>query len=132
MSGADDFSRYAVEQLRSASARYPTGALAVLVAGLRADSQEFAPLWDSGDVPIGQHRAKSVDHPLAGHLDLSCDVLTIPDRDQQLVLLTAAPPPPPRALHRLTPDRVPDCTLAINPVEESLLNGVPSGDPTAD
>jgi hypothetical protein len=61
-------------------------------------------------------------------------VLTIPDRDQQLVLLTAAPgSPSERALHRLTPDRVPDCTLAINPVEERLvLNGVAPGEPTAD
>jgi MmyB-like transcription regulator ligand binding domain len=61
------YSRYAVGQLRSASARYPTdGALALLVAGPRADSQEFAALWESGDVPIGQHRAKSVDHPSPG------------------------------------------------------------------
>lgn len=104
MSGADEFSRFAVGRLRSATARYPTDRyLAALVAHLHAHSSEFAVLWDTGDVPVGQHRTKSVDHPTAGHLDLTCDVLTVPDRDQHLVLLTAAPgSPSEQALHRLT------------------------------
>lgn len=37
---------------------------------------------------------KTVDHPEVGRIELACDVLTVPDRDQYLVLLTAEPETP--------------------------------------
>jgi hypothetical protein len=59
----------------------------------------------SGDVPAHPARAP---HPRAGS-------------------------PSERAPHQLTPNRVPDGTMAITPVKESpALNGVAPGEPTAD
>jgi MmyB-like transcription regulator ligand binding domain len=35
-----------------------------------------------------------LDHPVVGRLDLHCDVLLVPDRDQRVVPYTAAPGTP--------------------------------------
>jgi hypothetical protein len=35
-----------------------------------------------------------MNHPLVGEIDLYCDVLLVPDRDQRVVLYTAAPGTP--------------------------------------
>jgi len=37
---------------------------------------------------------KTIDHPTAGRLRLNCDVLAVPDDDQQVVFVTADPGSP--------------------------------------
>ena len=100
--GGDDFGRFAAGQLRIAAGRYPTDpAIRDLVGELRTGSEEFRELWNLELVETAQHRIKSVQHPVVGPLELFCDVLTIPDRDQHLVLLTAEPASPSEQALRL-------------------------------
>ncbi|MER7988780.1 helix-turn-helix transcriptional regulator [Streptomyces noursei] len=81
-----------VGDLRAAAARYPSDrALRRLVAELRADSDRFAELWDSG--AVGHHDAarKTIDHPHVGAVTLDCDVLTVAGSDLRIMLYTAEP-----------------------------------------
>jgi hypothetical protein len=59
-----------------------------------------AGVWWAGCAP--GHRTKTLDHPQAGALRLNCDVLLVPEDDQEVVLMTADPGSPAvRALRRL-------------------------------
>ncbi|MGA4992707.1 helix-turn-helix transcriptional regulator [Nonomuraea bangladeshensis] len=81
-----------VADLRAAAARYPADQrLRHLVAELRAGSDRFAELWDSG--AVGHHEAarKTIDHPHAGALTLDCDVLTVSGSDLRIMIYTAEP-----------------------------------------
>jgi hypothetical protein len=81
-----------VADLRAAAGRYPADQrLRRLVAELRADSDRFAELWDSG--VVGRHEAarKTVDHPHVGPLTLDCDVLTVAGSDLRIMIYTAEP-----------------------------------------
>ncbi|WP_028924676.1 helix-turn-helix transcriptional regulator [Pseudonocardia acaciae] len=91
-SAAEEFGHIAVARLRASAARYPRDArLAVLVAELRAASEEFVAIWDTNPVRTPGHRTKTIDHPTLGPLRLNCDVLAVPDVDQQVVFITADP-----------------------------------------
>ncbi|MDI5970734.1 helix-turn-helix transcriptional regulator [Streptomyces sp. SL13] len=102
-SGSEEYARIVVARLRGAAVRYPHDArLAGLLAQLRAGSEEFVALWDADPVHAPGHRTKTLTHPEAGPLRLNCDVLTVPDDDQQVVFITADPgSPAARALRRL-------------------------------
>lgn len=107
--GHEDFGEIAVARLRAAADRYPADhALAALLAELRAGSAEFSDIWDTHPVRAPGHRTKTMSHPQAGPLRVHCDVLTIPEDDQQVVFITADPgSPSARVLRRLsaaTPD----------------------------
>ncbi|MEU6726631.1 helix-turn-helix transcriptional regulator [Nonomuraea wenchangensis] len=81
-----------VADLRAAAARYPADQrLRHLVVELRAGSDRFAELWDSG--AVGHHEAarKTIDHPRAGALTLDCDVLTVSGSDLRIMIYTAEP-----------------------------------------
>ncbi|MGW1087188.1 helix-turn-helix transcriptional regulator [Streptomyces sp. NPDC002596] len=81
-----------VADLHAAAGRYAADLrLRQLVAELRARSERFAELWDSGTV--GQHEAarKTIDHPQAGPLTLDCDVLTVAGSDLRIMVYTAEP-----------------------------------------
>ncbi|MFC4120585.1 helix-turn-helix transcriptional regulator [Nonomuraea zeae] len=81
-----------VADLRTASGRYPADqGLRRLIAELRAGSDRFAELWDSG--AVGRHEAarKTIDHPQAGALTLDCDVLTVAGSDLRIMIYTAEP-----------------------------------------
>ncbi|MFG1709280.1 helix-turn-helix transcriptional regulator [Nonomuraea sp. M3C6] len=81
-----------VADLRVAAGRYPADQrLRRLVAELRAGSDRFAELWDSG--AVGRHEAarKTIDHPLVGPLTLDCDVLTVAGSDLRIMIYTAEP-----------------------------------------
>ncbi|WP_406104187.1 helix-turn-helix transcriptional regulator [Micromonospora globbae] len=81
-----------VGDLRSAVARYPDDPrLRRLVTELRARSDRFAELWDSG--VVGRHASarKTIDHPHVGTLTLDCDVLTVAGSDLRIMVYTAAP-----------------------------------------
>ena len=91
-SASDEFAEVAVSRLRAAVTRYPRDApLAALVADLHAGSAEFGAVWASNPVRAAGHRTKTTDHPQVGRLVLACDVLAVPDSDQQVVFVTAEP-----------------------------------------
>ncbi|XVQ86934.1 helix-turn-helix transcriptional regulator [Microbispora siamensis] len=86
------FETVLVADLRAAAGRYPGDQrLRRLVADLRANSERFAELWDSG--AVGRHEAarKIIDHPDAGPLTLDCDVLTVAGADLRIMVYTAEP-----------------------------------------
>jgi len=90
--GHEDFAEVAVARLRTAVDRYPRDhRLAALVTELRMGSEEFAGLWGTHPVRVPGHRTKTIVHPEVGPLRVHCDVLTIPDDDQQVVFITADP-----------------------------------------
>jgi transcriptional regulator with XRE-family HTH domain len=103
-SGAEEFGSIAVARLRGAADRYPLDErLAGLLAELRAGSEEFVAIWDTNPVRAPGHRVKTFAHPEVGPVRVSCDVLTIPEDDQQVVFVTADPgSPSARALHHLS------------------------------
>ncbi|MCP2339867.1 helix-turn-helix transcriptional regulator [Actinomadura rupiterrae] len=91
-SGHEEFGEIAVARLRAATARYPHDpSLAALVDELKAGSEEFGAIWDTNPVRAPGHRTKTLSHPEAGRLAVNCDVLTVPDEDQQVVFMTADP-----------------------------------------
>lgn len=93
--GHEDFAEIAVARLRAAADRYPRDeALARLLAELRAGSEEFTSVWETNPVRTPGHRTKVMSHPGAGRLRINCDVLTVPDDDQQVVFMTADPGSP--------------------------------------
>ncbi|GHH72528.1 transcriptional regulator [Streptomyces sulfonofaciens] len=104
-SSAEEFGRIAVARLRRAADRYPhDAALARLLAELRAHSEEFVQIWDTAPVHAPGHRTKTITHPEAGRLHLNCDLLTVPDDDQEVVFITAdSGSPSARALRHLLP-----------------------------
>ncbi|MFJ8313005.1 MULTISPECIES: helix-turn-helix transcriptional regulator [unclassified Streptomyces] len=101
--GAEEFGEIAVARLRAAALRYPQDErLAVMLAELREKSGEFTAIWDDDPVRVPGHRTKTLQHPEAGSLRLNCDVLALPEDDQQVVFLTADPgSPAARALRHL-------------------------------
>lgn len=94
-SGAEEFAHIVVARLRMAAGRYPHDArLAGLLGELRAGSEEFRQVWEARPVHAPGHRVKTVEHPVAGRLRLNCDVLLVPEDDQQVVLITGDPGSP--------------------------------------
>jgi transcriptional regulator with XRE-family HTH domain len=88
----DAFERAVVSDLRATAGRYPADRrLRRLIADLRASSERFAELWDSG--AVGRHEAarKVIDHPQVGPLTLDCDVLSVAGSDLRIMVYTAEP-----------------------------------------
>ena len=93
--GARRFARESVADLRAASARYPgDSGVRRLVGRLLAASTEFRDLWAEQDVQVRRSAHKRLRHPAVGWLDLDCEALHDPDRDQWVVLYTAPPGTP--------------------------------------
>ncbi|MFI1093407.1 helix-turn-helix transcriptional regulator [Streptomyces sp. NPDC020917] len=81
-----------VSDLRATAGRYPADQrLRRLVAELRAGSERFAELWDSGEVGGHQASRKTIDHPQVGPLTLDCDVLSVAGSDLRIMIYTAEP-----------------------------------------
>ncbi|MEV0649453.1 helix-turn-helix transcriptional regulator [Phytomonospora sp. NPDC050363] len=88
----DASAAHCVGCLRAAHARYPGDPdLIALITELRAESPRFEELWLAGRG--GQHRpaTATIDHPRFGRLALDCDVLTVPEADQSVLVYSAAP-----------------------------------------
>jgi transcriptional regulator with XRE-family HTH domain len=84
------FAREAVADLRAVAARYPRDpGVRELVERLLAASPEFGTLWDEGEVQVRRSTRKRIRHPVVGWLDLECDALHDPARDQWTVFYTA-------------------------------------------
>jgi transcriptional regulator with XRE-family HTH domain len=87
-----EFAREAAADLRAATGRYPDDpAIAALVADLLAGSEEFARIWALHEVANQQSMCQTIFHPAVGRIDVICEVLVIPERDQRVILYTAAP-----------------------------------------
>jgi transcriptional regulator with XRE-family HTH domain len=81
-----------VSYLRVATTRYPDDPeLRALIDELLAGSQDFADLWNSLELRIDHHSSQVFHHPQVGPIELDYDVLSVPDRGQQLVVFTAEP-----------------------------------------
>ncbi|MFI5615488.1 hypothetical protein [Amycolatopsis sp. NPDC051903] len=102
VSDAGEFGVYAAHKLRAAAARYRDDPeIAALVGELRAGSAEFARLWSSHDVATEPALRKTFDHRSVGPITVTCDVLDLTDRDQQVVIYTAVPGSPAEEALRL-------------------------------
>jgi hypothetical protein len=62
-----------------------------LVADLRAASDRFTELWDSGAVGHHETARKIIDHPHVGAVELDCDMLTVAGSDLRIMIYTAIP-----------------------------------------
>ncbi|MGI5161555.1 helix-turn-helix transcriptional regulator [Microbispora sp. CA-102843] len=81
-----------VSDLRATAGRYPADQrLRRLIADLRANSERFAELWDSGAVGRHEVARKTIDHPDVGPLTLDCDVLIVAGGDLRIMVYTAEP-----------------------------------------
>jgi transcriptional regulator with XRE-family HTH domain len=90
-----DFVRSGVADLRAAAARYPDDeSIAELVEELLRMSPEFGELWADHDVAVRRRMCKSFNHPEFGAIDIECQVLLIPDRDQRLIMYATEPGSP--------------------------------------
>jgi transcriptional regulator with XRE-family HTH domain len=95
ISDAAEFRHQVVMELRAVLARYPTDpAVTGLVDELRDTSPDFARLWERHDVQAAPMLTKTFRHPVVGQITVDCDVLTLADRDQRLVLYSAPPGSP--------------------------------------
>ncbi|MFI0221801.1 MmyB family transcriptional regulator [Streptomyces lydicus] len=82
-----------VAELRTTASRYPADRrLRRLIAELRAHSERFAGLWDSGAMAEPhQVSRKTVDHPQVGSVTLDCDVLSVTGSKLRIIMYTAEP-----------------------------------------
>ncbi|MFA1545604.1 helix-turn-helix transcriptional regulator [Actinomadura chokoriensis] len=85
------FARETVADLRTVAGRYPCDpGVRGLIERLLAASTEFRELWDGGDVQVRRSTRKRIRHPVVGWLDLECDALHDPARDQWAIFYTGA------------------------------------------
>ncbi|MEU6549200.1 helix-turn-helix transcriptional regulator [Streptomyces sp. NPDC046915] len=92
LSDVDAFGHASAQHLRATAARYPDDPeVTGLVGELLRGSAEFARLWASHDVSAAPTLIKTFQHPLVGPVTVNCDVLSITDRDQRVVIYTAEP-----------------------------------------
>ncbi|MFC6081728.1 helix-turn-helix transcriptional regulator [Sphaerisporangium aureirubrum] len=95
------FARLCVADLRAAAARYPGDrGIKDLVAEMLALSPDFARLWAAHEVAVRRDQPKRLEHPVVGPVDVVCQVLDVPDRDQRLVVYTVEPGSPSMAALR--------------------------------
>jgi transcriptional regulator with XRE-family HTH domain len=65
-----------------------------MVDALLATSPEFVATWELHEVSIRTDQRKTLVHPELGEIDLDCQILTIPDGSQRLLVFTATPGTP--------------------------------------
>ncbi|GAB3267260.1 helix-turn-helix transcriptional regulator [Kineosporia babensis] len=115
----------AVASLRYVAAHHPDDpALAALIGELSLGSQEFAGLWARHQVRLCSSGTRLLHHPLVGDLDLSFEVLHLPDAAGTRILTHTAAPGSASAealalLRHST--RVADLNEAVMPVEHQSL-----------
>ena len=76
---------------RSAAEHGPSSPSARLAERLRARSEEFAALWSEHEIDLQYSSEKRFQHAQVGRLDLFCQTLLDPDRNQTLLVFTATP-----------------------------------------
>jgi transcriptional regulator with XRE-family HTH domain len=84
-----------VSGFRAVVARYPDDpTVQRLLSELLAGSPRFVDLWNAGTVGERRGSRKTVQHPTVGTITLDCDMLHIPDTDQQLIVYSVRPNSP--------------------------------------
>jgi hypothetical protein len=87
-----EFAREVAADLRAATSTYPDDPeIARLVRDLLDGSPEFAEIWARHEVGRQQSLCQTIFHPQVGRIDVICEVLVVPERDQRVVLYTAEP-----------------------------------------
>lgn len=87
-----DFAEVAVARLRAAATRYPADSdLHNLIGELRTASAWFCDLWAREPTNLPGRRSKTILHPELGPVPVTCDVLLVPEDDQQVVFVTPEP-----------------------------------------
>ncbi|WP_150241451.1 helix-turn-helix transcriptional regulator [Nocardiopsis quinghaiensis] len=121
----DCFTRHSVADLRATYARYPGDPdIARLVTTLLGTSPRFTRMWESREVRERRGFSKRVEHPLVGTLEFECQILSVPDNDQQVMMYCPEPgSPTERAMERLaaefpapSPEHVPPLSRPLGPV----------------
>jgi transcriptional regulator with XRE-family HTH domain len=85
-------SKVMVSDLRAAVARHaPSGAAAAMVTRLRQESEEFAALWDTGDVAVRRGEHKRIVHSELGVVEVHCQNLFSEDGHQRLQFFVPVP-----------------------------------------
>ncbi|MEV4252144.1 helix-turn-helix transcriptional regulator [Spirillospora sp. NPDC049652] len=91
----DEYYRFAqasVADLRAARGRYPNDpGIKALLQELTEGSALFRRVWAEHDVEIRRNTKKTMVHPVVGSMELHCDVLVVPEKDQKVILYTATP-----------------------------------------
>lgn len=91
---SDTFGPELVAGLRVAASRYRDDhRVQQLITELRA-SAEFTELWDAQSVDVTPSATKRIEHPEIGTIELDCEALHDPSRDQWLIIYTARPGTP--------------------------------------
>ncbi|MFC4913423.1 helix-turn-helix transcriptional regulator [Actinomadura gamaensis] len=86
------FARESAADLRAAQGRYPHDpGIKGLLAELLEKSELFRRVWAEHDVEIRRTNRKTMTHPAVGPIELHCDVLVVPEKDQKVILYTATP-----------------------------------------
>jgi transcriptional regulator with XRE-family HTH domain len=81
-----------VAELRATAGRYPADrGLQQMIAELRAASERFAELWDSGVVGRLETSQKTIEHPQVGLVTLDCDTLRVENCDLRIMVYSADP-----------------------------------------
>nr|WP_081655933.1 helix-turn-helix transcriptional regulator [Amycolatopsis vancoresmycina] len=89
-----ELARLCVADLRAAG-RYPADpAVRELVDELLGESPEFARLWAEREGVVPRTLTKVTNHPVAGPLELDCEILAVPGHEHRLLIYTAAPGSP--------------------------------------
>lgn len=90
-----EFVRSGVADLRASAAKYPDDpSITALVEELLRTSPEFGEMWADHDVAVRRRICKRFVHPEVGLIEIDCQVLLIPDRDQRLVVYATEPGTP--------------------------------------
>ncbi|MCP2343838.1 helix-turn-helix transcriptional regulator [Actinomadura rupiterrae] len=86
------FARESAADLRAAQGRYPNDpGIRSLLDELHEKSALFRLVWAEHDVEVRRTNKKTMTHPAVGKLELHCDVLLVPEKDQKVILYTATP-----------------------------------------
>jgi hypothetical protein len=84
--------RTLVAALRATATQHgPKSAAAALAQSLRKSSSEFAEYWNDQEIGPTCRQEKRFVHPEVGRLDLFCQTLQDPERQQSLLVFTATP-----------------------------------------
>ncbi|WP_051133651.1 helix-turn-helix transcriptional regulator [Nocardia paucivorans] len=90
--GERHFIRQAVADLRGAAVRYPDDPeIPRLIDWLSARDTDFRNGWEAHEVAPEPSMGKRFEHPVVGVIELDAQTLSVPGRDQRLVVYSAEP-----------------------------------------
>lgn len=92
---SEEFAEVSVARLQAAATRYPSDSdLHRLISELHSASAWFTELWARQPTSLPGRRSKIIQHPDLGPVPVTCDILLVPEDDQQVVFVTPEPGTP--------------------------------------